>query len=62
MASVEIPIVALITDNKMGVEKGNNSMGIIISLFFERNVILHIMFPIADKNKLTPRLSTKIKI
>ena len=57
-----MPIVALITDNKIGVENGNNNIGIIISLFLERSVILHIIFPIADKNKLTPKVSTKIKI
>ena len=56
IAPSEIPAVDLITDNNTGIENGNNNIGIIISLFFECNVMLQIMLPNADKNRFAPKL------
>ena len=56
IAPSEIPAVDLITDSNTGVENGNSSIGIIISLFFECSVMLQIMLPNADRKRFAPRL------
>ena len=55
-----IPIVARIIANKIGTEKGNNKIGIIISFLFDLRVIPPIILPNADKYKLTAKVKKNI--
>ena len=52
--------VTFMIDKSIGIENGNNRIGIIISLFLDLSVMPHITFPMRDKKEFVHKLNIKI--